>query len=588
MNAAALAAPSALPNGGPTVRPRGSARSVLLGLLCSAVLCAITPYNDFKVAATFISGNQFPLGAIFVLMLLSGVCNPLLRKIKQERLIWSQTEMLVVWVIILVAAGLPSSGMMRFFIPQIVAVHYFSDNINHWESKVWGTLPAYLQIHDKAAVNAFYRGYPHGQEHIPWEAWWLPLSSWSLLAVLFLLASFCVAALLRKQWVEVERFAFPLVTLPVLLSEPSQNGAVFPDLWRKPLLWVGVGLVTVLHTVKGLHLLYPVLPDLPTRINLMDYLSVAPYNQLGPFELWVYPLVIGLAYLLSREVCFSLWFFYLFFKAQIVLGTVYNWEMPGALAASSAKQFHSLEAFGGGVALVIWTLWTGRRHLRDVWEKATNGSRARQIDDQNEMLGFRAAFWGLVGAYSGIGLWLYAAHVEVPYILLTLLILTVVFTVVSWMICQAGMLFLPTPYSSIDVLAGPLGTARLDIASLYGTARFEGTFLSGTREMVTPSLLNSLKTADAAGFSPRSLLLPVTLSVGIGFVVSAWAAFALPYYNGGANSLSEPWGYVMAPQRPLRFFGWGRHGSVYRSVDKSFPHRRGLGGGRQSACDTSA
>lgn len=65
--------------------------------------------------------------------------------------------------------------------------------------------------------------------------------------------------------------------------------------------------------------------------------------------------------------------------------------------------------------------------------------------------------------------------------------------------------------------------------------------------MVAPSLLNSLKTADAAQFSPRSLRGPLALSVGIGFVVSAWAALALPYYNGGANRLQETWGYIQAP-----------------------------------------
>ena len=550
-------------------------RAVALGLACSAGLCAVTPYNDFKVAATYISGNQFPIGAIFVVMLLSGAINPLLRKIGQAERAWSQSEMLSVWAIILVAAGLPSSGMMRFFIPQIVAVHYFSNDLNHWQNSVWGTQPGYLQIGDKAAVDAFYRGYPHGQEHIPWEAWWLPLFSWSLLAALFLGASFCVAALLRRQWVENERFAFPLVTLPVLLTEPPENGALVSPLWRQPLLWAGVGLVTVLHTGKGLHQLYPVIPEVPTHVNLMDYLTAAPYNQLAPFEIWVYPLVIGLAYLLSREVCFSLWFFYLFFKAQIVLGTRYNWDMPGALSASSQKQFHSLEAFGGGIALLLWTLWTGRHHFRTVWEKAVRGPGAGQIDDSGEMLSYRAGLVGLALTYGGIAAWLYAAGVEPPYIGMTLLILTMVFTVVSWMICQAGMLFLPTPYSSIDVLAGSLGSARLDIPSLYATARFENTFLSGTREMVTPSVLNSLKTADAAGFSPRALLLPLALSVGIGFVVSAWAALALPYYNGGANSLSDPWGYVMSPQRPLKFLG-GAVSVPYVAAPTNFLH---IGGG---------
>jgi hypothetical protein len=39
------------------------------------LLCAITPYNDYKVGATYLAGNQFPVGAIFALLLLCAPVN---------------------------------------------------------------------------------------------------------------------------------------------------------------------------------------------------------------------------------------------------------------------------------------------------------------------------------------------------------------------------------------------------------------------------------------------------------------------------------------------------------------------------------
>ncbi len=529
-------------------------RAVLIGLLCAAFFCAVTPYNDFKVGATYIAGNQFPIGSIFVLLFLAGVVNVVLRRVRPEAA-FGRGELLTIWVLILVASGLPSSGMMRYFIPMIVGPHYFSNETNNWEYKVWGATPDWLKIRDKAAADAFFIGYPRGQERIPWEAWAGPLFFWGILAVLFVVASFCVANLLRKQWVENEKFAFPLVTLPVLLAEEPAKGRLVNDLLRNPLLWIAVALTTALHTVRGLHLLYPSVPDIRTQWNLMEFLTVRPWNQLGPLNLIFYPLVIGLTYLLSTEVCFSLWFFYLFYKFELLLGTQYNWDMPGILGGYGQRQFHSLQAFGGAVGLVLWTAWTARAHLRDVWEKAMGGRRARQIDDSGEMLSYRATVLGLFLSYGGIGLWLYLAGVSFAFIALSLLMMTLALVVISWVVCQAGMLFMQTPYGSIDILAPTLGTGGLKIAPLFMANRFENMFFYDTREMLIPSVLNGSKTSDAAQFPVRPLFRAMALAVGLGMVISAVAFLYVPYYHGGGNALPNVWTFRSAPQRPLNFFG---------------------------------
>ena len=531
-----------------------SRRAVVIGLVCAALLCAVTPYNDFKVAATYIAGNQFPIGALFVVIFLVGVVNVILRKWRPA-LAFAPGEILTIWTLILVASGLPSSGMMRYFIPHIVAPNYFSDDANNWESKVWAEAPSWLKITDDEAAKAFFVGYPRGQERIPWEAWTGPLFFWGILAVLFLLASFCVASLLRRQWIENEKFSFPLVSLPVLLAEEPRPGRLVSDLLRSPLLWTSFGLATALHTMRGLHLLYPSVPDITVHWNLMEFLRVYPWNQIGPIDAIIYPLVIGLAYLLPIEVCFSLWFFHLFYKYEILLGATYNWDMPGVSGGYGYKQFHALQAFGGGLGLLFWTLWTARRHLRDVWEKATGGPDAARIDDSREMLSYRATVLGLLVAYGGIGLWLYLAGVPGLMIGLSLLMMTLAFVVISWVVCQAGMLFLQMPYGSLDILSTTFGTALFKIPPMYTAYRFEGMFLYDTREMLAPSLLNGAKTADAARFPARRLFWAMAASVALGLVISAVASLQLPYYNGGANSLSNPWMYRSAPTKPLSFLG---------------------------------
>lgn len=531
-------------------------RAVLIGLVLVIFFCAVTPYNDFKIAATYIAGTQFPIGALFVLLVFVGIINVILRKFRPEAA-FTRGELLTIWSMMIVASGLSTSGMMRYFIPHIVAPHYYSDATNNWEYKIWAAAPDWLKMHDADAARAFFVGYRRGEERIPWDAWLGPLFFWGILALLFVVASFCVASILRRQWIENEKFSFPLVTLPVLLAEEPEGRHLVNGLLRQPLLWLAIGLTTALHTLNGLHTLYPSIPELRMQNwDLNQYLRVRPWNQLGWFVVNVYPLMIGLSYLLSTEVCFSLWFFYLFYKFEILLCALYNWEMMGALGGYSQKQFHALQAYGGAVGLLIWTCWTARGHFRNVWEKAWGGPRAAAIDDSGEMLSYRATMLGLIISYGGIALWLYLARVPFSLIAMSLLGMTLALVVIAWVVCQAGMLFMQMPFASIDVLGPTIGTQAFKIPALYTQYRMEGMFLYDTREMLIPSVLNGAKTAEAARFSARALLGAMALAVGVGLVVSAVASLWLPYYNGGANSLvTQGWTYRSAPQIPLNLLG---------------------------------
>ncbi len=537
-----------------TAPPRAvSARAVILGLIFSAALCAFTPYNDFKIAATYIAGTQFPIGALFVLFVFSLLVNGIYYTVAPSKA-FSRGELLTLWTMILVASGIPSSGMMRYFIPMVVAHKYMSNDTNSWENKIWAQAPQWIKFQDKEAADAFFKGYPLGQEHIPWGAWIGPLAAWVPLALLFLVATFCLTAILRKQWVANEKFSFPLVALPLALAEEPEPGRKVNVLLRNPMLWIGVVLVTAIHTVRGLHQMYPSVPDITMNWDFNSYFTVRPWNQLGWVPGYIYPLVIGIAFLLPAEVCLSLWFFFFFFLAEKLLCIQMNWEMPGPQGYGD-HLFHSMQAYGGGLALVGWTFWTGRRHFQDVWEKATGGPRAANIDDSGELISYRTALFGLLIAYGGIAVWMTFAQVPLAITLLMLVTLTLALVVISWVVCQAGMLFMAQPYGSIDVLSSIFGTSPFRTSDLFTLSRFEGMFIYDTREMLAPSVLMGAKTADVGQFNPRPLMGAMVASVAVGFAVSLFASLYLPYYNGGGNSLKNEFTYHWAPEKPLSFLG---------------------------------
>jgi len=57
-------------------------RAVLIGLAGAAALCAFTPFNDYKVAATYLSGTEFPVGALWFLLVVVLLVNPALWRLR--------------------------------------------------------------------------------------------------------------------------------------------------------------------------------------------------------------------------------------------------------------------------------------------------------------------------------------------------------------------------------------------------------------------------------------------------------------------------------------------------------------------------
>ena len=72
-------------------------------------------------------------------------------------------EILTVWAMVITAAGIPSSGLMRYLLPHIVAPHYFATRGNHWEGLFLARLPSYLFVTDPEAVRTFFEGLHRGQ-----------------------------------------------------------------------------------------------------------------------------------------------------------------------------------------------------------------------------------------------------------------------------------------------------------------------------------------------------------------------------------------------------------------------------------------
>ena len=126
----------------------------------------------------------------------------------------------------------------------------------------------------------------------------------------------CLDVLLRKQWIDRERLIFPIVQLPLQMAR--SDGWFF----KSRMMWLGFAIAAAIDLTNGLHVFFPAFPELPTRkAEVSQYFTERPWNAVDWTPLYILPFGLGLGFLMSIEISFSLWFFYLFWKGQRVLGT---------------------------------------------------------------------------------------------------------------------------------------------------------------------------------------------------------------------------------------------------------------------------
>ena len=107
----------------------------------------------------------------------------------------------------------------------------------------------------------------------------------------------------------------------------------------------------------------PTFPYLPLKpeysLQLEQGIKTPPWNAIGYTTMAFYPLVIGLTYLLSLDVSFSCWFFYLFTKLQNVAATSFGFRDPGAGPTLANMPYNAEQGFGAFLGLALYSLVLG-------------------------------------------------------------------------------------------------------------------------------------------------------------------------------------------------------------------------------------
>jgi len=476
---------AALPNnrGDETERGAVTWRSVLLGLAAAVLVNAWPTYSSYVVHSTRADFGQITLAILLPYILFVGIVNQLLRRLS-GRLALSRGELLVAFMMGMVAATMQGEGLAGYFLGVITAPHYFASPENAWGEHILTYAPRWLLVGgDGEAVRHFYEGLPRA-EAMPWMPFLVPGFWWGLLFVGIYLLSCFVAVLLRKQWAEHERLPYPLAELPMLLADRSRRRGWLPDVAYNRLFWIGAAVPFGIICLNMLSWFFPGFPKLP----LVEGFAIFPRIQFArgfpAFHAKVDFFVVPFAFLTSTEILFSLWFFHLLSVFQVGLMNRVGYGIGPPDVWCSWDAATGWQSLGGFLVFVLWGLWMARRHLAAVAKKALTGKG--ELDDADELVSYRTAFFGTIVCFVFCVLWLDRAGIWWPVATVFLLALLLGYIGVAKIAAMSGLIFLRGPVTAQAVAWHVFGTANMTPATMVGIGLTCTFFCDAKGWMMTP------------------------------------------------------------------------------------------------------
>ncbi|HFQ89381.1 MAG TPA: hypothetical protein ENK27_04805 [Desulfobulbus sp.] len=521
-------------------------RAILIGLVLAGVICALTPINNIFHQSTPLGGGHFPLAPFYVLLVTTILAGMLGRFLPRSRIITGQ-ELLVIWIQMVLAAGIAYTGLTRTFFINLTAPFRFATAENNWKEVLQPLLPSDLYP-EPGAIEGLYNGLVHGRRmgwlqvlaHIPWHDWITPLLSWGIFILLCYTVMVSLINLFSRQWVHNERVNFPLLCVPRLMEDAYDEGSLASFFLNPYMLW-GISIPVLLHLLNGLHFYYPSVPQIPTLILAGPYFP--KHGLLSGFhklKIYIYPVFIGFAFLTSKQLSLSFWFFFLFGGLLYGLLGMMGYNIPAASLGvtfgptlSRPEETQMIGAYG---VFFLFLLWLARHHLQQVVKTSFS---TRPVTARAEWFSVRLSFWLSVLGMMAIVLWATWFGMRMRTAILMVSAFFMISLVASRIITQGGLAYFTLTAAPIDGLLILFGPAIFTQVGLLIAAVTQKVLFVDLRESLMPSLLHARRIHNRMA-NQRMLLFGIGATLLLAVVVSFAAMLAL-CYKYGVRELQLEW-----------------------------------------------
>ena len=513
-----------------------------MGTLLSLCIALGSPYGNMVIRGSYMSIDFSTGGALFLFFVLTGGLNALFGWLI-PRAALNRRELLVVYIMMIVASAIPTMGLSEYLMTIISGAQYYATPENEWALHILPHLPPWMVPQDPEAIKWFFEGAPSAVG-VPWDVWIEPLGYWAVLVIALYLVMISTMVILRRQWMERERLIYPLVQVPLAMAQSEERGQALGPFFKNPIMWAGFALPVFVSSLNALHAYFNYIP----AIQLVATVPIFR-DTVGLIFRLSFPMV-GFTYLINLDVAFSLWFFNVVTKLQRgamgVLGISSTEELGWFAAHGTPILAH--QGQGAMIVLVLFGLWIGREHLRDVLRKAFKGDD--RIDDSGEMLSYRVAVFSWLGGVGVMTVWMWQSGLPLWAAFLTLLMAILIFVGLTRVVVEGGVAAAVGPMTAAPVVVSAVGSTAIGPAGMVGMA-YTYVWSADIRTFVMASCAHGLKLGEELGQRLRPLFWCMLLAIVVSLVGSVAMILHLAYEYGGINLNS--WFFGMGTRAPFDY-----------------------------------
>jgi hypothetical protein len=241
---------------------------------------------------------------------------------------------------------------------------------------------------------------------------------------------------------------------------------------------------------------------------------------------------MGFAYFANIEVLFSIWVFYLFYGTQISMYRRLGINLSSR-GDTKSDATAALQAGGAFVMLVLWGLWMGRHHIRDVFRKAFDPSS--HVDDSQEILSYRFCVFGLILSVVFMVGWLQAIGIAWMVSIVLTLALFMSYLGVARVIAETGVVYYSMAMSGPGVLPFLFGGPNAFDPSTQTALTMVNAISGQGKGIFLPPLVHAAKLGEMLREHRKRLAfgLIVTMVIGVGSAIVY--TLYLGYTHGAYN-----------------------------------------------------
>ena len=533
--------PSSLPGASRELSSRAASPTrwlltILLAIPLIVLNCYWIANSEMKTGVTEITISSLFLGVTFILFVVTML--NLVTRWLFPRIGLHQGEMLVLYVMLSISSVVAGVGNYGFFLPFLSHLFFDATPSNRLE-RFYPLLPSWFGPRDKDTIlKPFYEGHSSMFHLVFIQAWAKPLIIWGFFFLVLVWTMLCMAAILRRQWADNEHLSFPVIYLPVEMTRT--DGAFY----RNHLLWLGFAVPFVIQSMNSLNSIFPSVPcwQINRLQSLGDFFRNRPWNGIDAMPYAVHPAGVGLGFLVSTDMLFSTWLFYVLFKLLCVFGVAAGWRDPaqGWFGLNEPRfPWFGYQGWGAWLALSLIALWLARPYLKAFVCKAWTGDYTQA--DRDEALTPRMALVGLACGLvflCGFGSWI---GFPLPLCMVFLTIYFLLMLALARIRASAGV-----PSTELvwvnpqQMLAGVMGSSAFSHEQLNGIAMYSW-FNTDYRATPLCHEIEAFKASRMVGIRLQPVVVCIMVAALVAVIAASCSDLQLYYQNGLGTAKVNGW-----------------------------------------------